>query len=129
MRIKRLPVNLYRNNDRLVLTAPCPGFEPVNFRIEVKGRRVSVAEDERGPGQERMTYLRREWTTGPYRRAVTLPAPVDASRANATYDNGVLVVILPVARKGTSGAIMMSKIGTAKGQRIRHVGRDLRAKG
>lgn len=129
MRIKRLPVNLYRNNDRLVLTAPCPGFEPVNFRIEVKGRRVSVAEDERGPGQARMTYLRREWTTGPYRRAVTLPAPVDATRANATYDNGVLVVILPVARKGISGAIIMSKIGTAKGQRIRHVGRDLRARG
>ncbi len=128
MKAKRLPVNLYRNNNRVVLTSPCPGLEPANFRIEVTGRRLSVAEDERGPGQERITYLRKEWTTGPYRRAVTLPAPVDASRANATYDNGVLVVILPVASDGRSGPITMSKIGTSKGQRIRHAGRDLREK-
>jgi HSP20 family protein len=129
MRTKRLPVNLYRSDHRLVLTAPCPGFEPGNFHIEVKGRRLSVSEDERGPGQQRVTYLRHEWSTGPFQRAVTLPEKVDATRANATYDNGVLVVILPVAQKGKSGAITMSKIGTSKGQRIRHVGRDLRAKG
>ncbi len=128
MRMKRLPVNLYRNNNRLVLTAPCPGFEPVNFRIEVRGHRLSVSEEERGPGQERITYLIREWSTGPYRRSVNLPAPVDAGRANATFDNGVLVVILPVAEKGTPGVITMRKIGTAKGQRVRHVGHDLRAK-
>ncbi len=128
MRVKRLPINLYRNNNRLVLTAPCPGFEPGNFRIAVRGHRLSVSEDERGPGQQRITHLRQEWTTGPHRRAVNLPVPVDASRANATYDNGVLVVILPVADQGTSGAITMSKAGTAKGRRVRHVGRDLRAK-
>ena len=128
MKAKRLPVNLYRHNDRLVLTSPCPGLEPTNFRIEVTGRRLAVSEDERGPGQARITYLKKEWTTGPYRRAVTLPAPVDAARANATYDNGVLVVILPVASDGTSGSITMLKVGTAKGQRIRHAGRDLRKK-
>lgn len=128
MKAKRLPVNLYRHHNRLVLTSPCPGLEPTNFRIEVTGRRLSVSEDERGPGQERITYLRREWTTGPSRRAVTLPAPVDATRANATYDNGVLVVIMPVVSGGTSGSITMSKVGTAKGQRIRHAGRDLREK-
>jgi len=57
-----------------------------------------------------------------------LPVPVDAARANATYDNDILVVILPIAAKGKSGAITMSKIGTSKGQRIRHVGRDHRAR-
>lgn len=128
MKAKRLPINLYRHNNRLVLTSPCPGLEPANFRIEVDGRRFSVSEDERGPGQERISYLRKEWATGPYQRTVTLPAPVDATRANATYDNGVLVVILPVASEGKAGRITMSKIGTAKGQRIRHAGHDLRQK-
>lgn len=129
MKTKRLPINLYRNNNRLVLTSPAPGLEPANFRIEVGGRRLTVSEDARGPGQERISYLRKEWTNGPYQRTVTLPAPVDATRANATYDNGVLVVILPVASKGKAGPITMSKVGTAKGQRIRHVGYDLRQKG
>lgn len=128
MKAKRLPVNLYRHNNRLVLTSPAPGLEPLNFRIEVDGRRLSLSQDERGPGQERISYLKKEWTTGPYQRTVTLPARVDATRANASYDNGVLVVILPVSSEGTSGPITMSKVGTAKGQRIRHAGRDLRRK-
>jgi HSP20 family protein len=125
--VKRLPVNLYRNNNRVVVTAPSPGLEPANVRIEVRGRRLSMVEDARGPGQARVQYVRREWSTGPARRSVVLPAPVDAGRANATYDNGVLTVILPVAPKATSGVIRMSKVGTAKGRAVRHVGRELRA--
>ena len=125
--MKRLPVNVYRNNNRVVVTAPSPGLEPANLRIEVRGRRLSMLEDERGPGQERIQYVRREWRTGPARRSIVLPAPVDAGRANATYDNGVLIVILPVARKATPGVIDLAKIGTAKGRRIRHVGRELRS--
>jgi HSP20 family protein len=124
--LKRLPVNVYRHNSRVVVTVPSPGLEPVNLRIEVRGRRLSMLEDARGPGQDRLQYVRREWRTGPARRAIVLPAPVDASRANATYDNGVLTVILPVAPQATPGLIGLSKVGTAKGQRIRHVGRELR---
>lgn len=129
MNVKRLPVNLYRSNTRLILTAPAPGLEPANIRIEVAGRRLSVTEDARGPGQERIAFLKKEWGPGPSRRTITLPARVDAAQANATFDNGVLAIILPVASKGTSGPITMSKVGTAKGLRIRHAGRDLRQRG
>lgn len=125
--MKRLPVNLYRHNNRVVVTAPSPGLEPANVHIEVRGRRLSMEGDARGPGQQRVEHIRREWSTGPARRTVVLPAPVDARRANATYDNGVLTVILPVAPKATSGVINMSKVGTAKGRAVRHVGRELRA--
>lgn len=124
--MKRLPVNVYRHNKRVVVTVPSPGLEPKNLRIEVRGRRLSMLGDARGPGQDRLSYVRREWRTGPARRAIVLPAPVDASRANATYDNGVLTVILPVSPHATPGVIDLSKVGTAKGQRIRHVGRELR---
>jgi hypothetical protein len=47
---------------------------------------------------------------------------VDAARATATFDNGVLVVILPVSVQPMSGTISMPKVGTSKGQLIRHVG-------
>jgi len=125
--VKRLPVNLYRHNNRVVVTAPSPGLEPANMLIEVRGRQLSMEQEARGPGQKRVEHVRREWSTGPARRSVVLPAPVDARRANATYDNGVLTVILPVAPKATSGVIEMPKVGTAKGRAIRHVGRELRA--
>jgi HSP20 family protein len=63
---------------------------------------------------------------GPYRREIELPEPVDATRANASYDNGVLVVMFPRAARPVSGSIRMAKVGTSKGRCRRHVGSDLR---
>ncbi len=124
---RRTPVNVYRQNNRIMVATPVPGMEPVNIRIEVHGRRVTVQATLRGPGQDRkQQYLRREWSVGPYERTVTLPTWVDPARANATYDNGVLVVILPIAARRTSGTIMLRKVGTAKGRLRRHVGANLR---
>lgn len=39
-----------------------------------------------------------------------------------SFDNGVLVVILPLAAQPVSGAISLLKIGTARGRLVRHVG-------
>jgi HSP20 family protein len=120
-----LPVNVYHEVHRLMVAAPLPGMEPRNIKVEVAGRRLSINVALRGPGQKRKEYVLRQWTTGPYHRTVDLPAAVDAARANATFDNGVLVVILPLATQPTSGTISMLKIGTAKGQLIRHAGMTL----
>ena len=123
---KGLPLNVYRGPQRLMVATTAPGLEPQNIRIELEGRRLSIRGAVRGKGQERKQGYLREWTAGPYQRAVDLPESVDASRANASYDNGVLVVIFPLSPQPISGAITLLKVGTAKGQRIRHVGRDLR---
>lgn len=93
---RRLPVNVYQEVYRLMVTAPVPGMEPQSIRVTVQKRRLAIETDRRGPGQERMQqYIRQEWTAGPYRRTVTLPVADDASMANMTYDNGMLVVISP----------------------------------
>ena len=41
---------------------------------------------------------------------------------------GVLVMIFPISSHPISGTMTLLKVGTAKGQRIRHVGKDLRPK-
>ncbi len=117
-----LPVNVYHEVHKVMVAAPLPGMEPRNIRLEVAGRRLSIHGALRGPGQGRKRYVLRQWTVGPYHCTVDLPAFVDAARANATFDNGVLVVILPLAAQPISGTISMLKIGTTKGQLIRHVG-------
>ena len=100
---QEVPVNIYREGDRLMVAAPLPGMEPGSVRIDVRGRRLTIDAGLRGPGQNRtQQYLRREWTVGPYRRTVELPADVDAEGANAVYNNGVLVVMLPVDSRATS---------------------------
>ncbi|MGH2349176.1 MAG: Hsp20/alpha crystallin family protein [bacterium] len=119
----RVPVNVYEEDGRIMVTAPVPGMEPANISLEVGDRHLRISTEMRGPGQTRtQQYLTQEWTSGPYERTVDLPKPVDASKANATYDNGVLVVMLPVAERAVPGAIHMVKTGTARGQAIGQTG-------
>ena len=117
-----LPVNMYRGIHRLMVAAPLPGMEPRNIRVEVDGRRLVIQGALRGPGQQRKLYVLRQWMVGPYECILDLPVPVDAARANATFDNGVLVVVLPLAAQPVSGTITLLKIGTARGRLVRHVG-------
>lgn len=122
-----VPVNIYRGLRRLMVATRLPGLEPQNIRLAVSGNRFSIQGVLRGVGQgQRPGYVQREWTVGPYQREIDLPESVDATRANATYDNGVLVVMFPRTTQTVSGTITMEKVGTAKGRARRHVGKDLR---
>jgi HSP20 family molecular chaperone IbpA len=92
-----VPVNVYQTEEHVVITAPMPGVEADNIDIDVQGSRVSLRATLRGPKQEHRNYLVHEWTYGPYERVIELPMDVDASRANASHGNGVLVLTLPKA--------------------------------
>lgn len=123
---KHIPINVFRENERIMVSAPVPGMEPGNIHIVVEGRKITITSEQRGPGQDRTRqYIQEQWTAGPYHGRVTLPTWVDVERANATYDNGVLVIIFPEAQASMSGVIAMEKIGTSRGQIVGHVGKDL----
>lgn len=120
---QQVPVNIYREGDRLMVAAPLAGMEPGSIRVDVRGRALTIDARLRGPGQNRtQRYVRREWSVGPCARTVMLPDDVDAAAANAVYNNGVLVVILPVGGDQSDDTIRMSKVGTTRGRRVRHTG-------
>ncbi len=119
-----IPINLYENDRELVLTAPMPGIEPEDIVVEVTGDgHLNVRAAERGPGQERIEYLRREWSYGPYARTLELPAAVDATRANVSFGNGMLSVSLPKAASMQPGEIRVDRTGHARGLAMGHSGR------
>lgn len=125
---RSLPINVYQGTRRLMVATQAAGLEPQNIRIDVQGLRLSIRGTLRGAGERKKPgYVQREWSVGPYHRTVDLPTPVDGARANASYDNGVLVMIFPLTAQPISGTMILSKVGTAKGQCIRHVGQDLRS--
>lgn len=95
-----------------MLTAPLPGPGPANIHIHVDGRVVALKIDLRGPHQkDDARYFQQEWMTGPYSCVIDLPVSVDASKATATY-NRVLVLVLPIAQASTAQEISMAKSGT-----------------
>jgi HSP20 family protein len=100
-----VPANVYRTEDRMMIAVAMPGLQAGDINVEVSGHgRLLVRGDLRGRLKDWKEVLMEEWQAGGYRRELDLQAPVDGSAGRATYDNGVLVVVLPIAAVTTAGS-------------------------
>lgn len=94
------PLDLAEDGDNLVVRAPMPGVRPEDVQVTVQGNTLTIhgeskAEQER-EGQHWIMRERREQT---FHRSVTLPVAVNADRAEAVYEHGVLTLTLPKAEE------------------------------
>jgi HSP20 family protein len=118
-----VPVNVFENDRELMIVAPMPGVAPEDISIDVlDDGRLTVRSRMHGEGQERISYLRREWSYGPYERTIELPCAVDAKRANVSYGNGVLSITLPKAGSTSSGRVLVQRTGHTRGVAAGHRG-------
>lgn len=119
-----IPVNLFDNKRELMVVAPMPGVGPEDISIDVTDDgHITLRAAMHGEGQERIDYLTREWSYGPYERTIELPFPVDAKRANVSYGNGVLAVTLPKVDATTAGRILVQRTGHTRGVAVGHSGK------
>ncbi len=86
------------NPPRAVVRADLAGIDPAQLELEIRGRELILGGQRLAPAsdQERL-YQQLEIEHGPFRRVVALGADVDADNARATYEDGMLVVELPIA--------------------------------
>lgn len=118
-----IPVNIYENERELMVVAPMPGIAAEDISIEVTpDGSMTLQAQMHGAGQERISYLLREWSYGPFARTVQLPCAVDATRANLAYGNGVLTVTLPKARRTLVASLTVEPSGHARGVTAGHAG-------
>ncbi len=64
--------------------------------LEIGGRELVIVGERPVSETEGRIYQQLEIPTGAFRRAIELSADVDAERASATFENGVLRVELPL---------------------------------
>lgn len=122
--MQSVPVKVYRADGRLMVAAPMPGLEPSDLRVEVTtDNRLVLRGGLRGIRQDEKDLLINEWTVGNYERSLDLPVAVDGPMANVTYDNGVLVVTLPVAEQTRPAQLNVPGVGEAHGKREGNAGR------
>lgn len=118
-----VPVNLFENERELMVVAPMPGVAPEDITIDVTDDgHLTLRAAKHGDGQERISYLTREWSYGPYERTIDLPCAVDAMRANVTYGNGVLSVTFPKTGAVKAGTVLVQRTGHTRGMIAGHAG-------
>lgn len=99
-------VNLYGNDQGLLLTVELPGFRADSLSVTVANDTVSFQAERSAPpehaedsAKSAERFRRQERAFGSVSRTVQLPYAVDSEQAAARFENGVLSIRLPRPEK------------------------------
>lgn len=93
-------VDMYETEDDVVVETALPGVDPDDVDISVSGNTLTIRGETRSEEEvEEESYVYREMRRGAYARSLTLPVGVEAEKAKADYQNGVLILRLPKAEE------------------------------
>ena len=98
--LSRLPLNVRTTADALIVEADLPGVTPEDVDITIENNTLTIrAEDRTERAEEQGDWLVREISRGSVMRTVTLPTGLEADRAEATFEHGVLTLRIPRAEQ------------------------------
>ncbi|MFN2159958.1 MAG: Hsp20/alpha crystallin family protein [Anaerolineales bacterium] len=91
-------LNIWSNEDELIITAEVPGINPEDLDISVVGDNLTLKGERKAEEMdENARYHRQERGYGSFSRTVQLPFPVDIDKVDANFTNGVLEITMPRA--------------------------------
>ncbi len=105
---RTFPLDIYESEDKqqYVIEASVSGFKPEEIQVTAEGDTLSIrAAKKEEKKEEKGTYMRQERYEGEMSRSVTLPSSIDASKVQATYEQGVLTLRVPKAEGAKSKQI------------------------
>lgn len=91
-------MNVWTNEEGVVLTAELPGVEPADIDISVMGDSLTISGNRKlSEAAQEADYHRRERRFGQFSRTFQLPFTVEADKVDAKFQKGVLQIHLPRA--------------------------------
>ena len=97
--------NIIELSDAYRIELAAPGLEKSDFEINVEKNKLSIAvkktiEQEAEEGK----YKRREFDFNAFKRSFQLSEDIDSNEINASYENGVLALLLPKKEQAKAAA-------------------------
>jgi HSP20 family protein len=91
--------DIFARGDDLVLRYELAGVREEDIEITLTGGVLTVSGERKSDLNEEVHFYARERSYGYFRRSVNLPEGVDGSKINASFDDGMLELII------TGGAV------------------------
>lgn len=90
-------IDVVKENGDLIVRADVPGMKPDEIDIEIEDDVLTLSGEHTEEKEEKEgRYMRRERSTGSFRRSIGLPASVKPSDIQAVCKEGVLEVKIPI---------------------------------
>lgn len=95
-----MPMDAYRSGDELIVAFDLPGVAPDAIDVDVERNVLTVKAERRPLHLDKDTQVQvSERPLGVFSRQLLLGDALDTDRIEASYDNGVLLIKIPVAEQ------------------------------
>lgn len=97
--LNNLSLDIHETDQAYTVTTEMPGVQAENINVRIDGEFLVIEGEipEQVVQEEGARAILKERRYGRFSRRVRLPLPVDNEKVDATYDNGVLTLLLPKA--------------------------------
>jgi HSP20 family protein len=93
-------LDVFERDDKFVVKAELPGIKEDDIHVSVVGDTLSIKGEKNTETEvKEEDYYRSECSYGSFYRSIPIPANVDASKIEASFEDGVLEVALPKSAK------------------------------
>ena len=91
-----LSLEMYQTANDVVVKTAAPGAKPEEVDISITGDTLTIKGERKEEKEvKEADYFLKEHVYGSYSRTVTIPVPVQADKAEAAFENGILTLTLP----------------------------------
>ena len=99
-------MDVYEEDGTFVIRADLPGVSKEDIDVSVTGDTLTIRGSRKAKEEvKEENYYCSESFYGNFSRSITLPATVEADKAEAIYENGVLELHVPKAREAMPSKI------------------------
>ena len=93
-------VDVFEDKDSVKIVAELPGVKPEDVKLSIENNVLTLRGEKKQVAEEKTERVHRyERAYGSFERSFALPNSVDADRAEAGYDAGLLTIHLPKAER------------------------------
>jgi len=111
-----LPMDVVETQDSIKLRTALPGVNPDDVNIEINDNQLTLSATRHDEEHlENGGYRWIEQQYGTFSRSVTLPRYVDTERIEATFNNGLLELIVPKKETAKPRRVELKTIGMQSG--------------
>jgi HSP20 family molecular chaperone IbpA len=82
---------------RVIAVIEVAGAEPETLRVGLDERCLVATGRRREPRPQRGSFVQKEIAHGDFVKRIPLPVPIEYEGVAATYEDGLLVVVAPIA--------------------------------
>ena len=112
-----MPMDAWREGDRFVIEFDLPGISRESLDIDVE-RNVLTVRAERVARNGDWERLASERPTGVFSRQLVLGDNLDLDRIEASYDAGVLRLVVPVAERAKPRKVSVAGLESGSDQQV-----------